>query len=253
MARFCTECGKELPDGVAFCTECGAKVYVKPKAKKSETVTEAAPKDEEVHTDREQTVLSQQSEPPTQQTQTPPQQTKPDTYTSPQQTNPDSPQQNYVPPQQNYVPPQQTGYVPPAADPANKVVGTGAFFGLILLFAIPIVGFIACVVMSFAPKNKNIKHFARAMLIWTIIAIVLIAILAAIITVITRSFINYIKQAIEEQIGDSEGIIGQIGDLEGIFGQTGDSEGILDQFGDLQDLLNQLQNGEFESLPTDYN
>ncbi len=25
MARFCTECGKEIADGVAFCTECGTK------------------------------------------------------------------------------------------------------------------------------------------------------------------------------------------------------------------------------------
>lgn len=24
MAKFCTECGKEIKDGVAFCTECGA-------------------------------------------------------------------------------------------------------------------------------------------------------------------------------------------------------------------------------------
>lgn len=25
MAKFCTYCGKELPDGATFCTECGAK------------------------------------------------------------------------------------------------------------------------------------------------------------------------------------------------------------------------------------
>ena len=25
MAKFCTGCGKEIPDGVTFCTECGTK------------------------------------------------------------------------------------------------------------------------------------------------------------------------------------------------------------------------------------
>ena len=25
MARFCTVCGSEIPDGALFCTECGAK------------------------------------------------------------------------------------------------------------------------------------------------------------------------------------------------------------------------------------
>ena len=42
----------------------------------------------------------------------------------------------------------------------------GAFFGLIVLFSIPIIGWIACIILAFAPKNKNIKNYARAKLIW---------------------------------------------------------------------------------------
>ncbi|MBE6036357.1 MAG: zinc-ribbon domain-containing protein [Clostridiales bacterium] len=30
MARFCTECGKEIAEGVAFCTECGTKAPAEP-------------------------------------------------------------------------------------------------------------------------------------------------------------------------------------------------------------------------------
>ena len=25
MAKFCTNCGKDIPEGIAFCTECGTK------------------------------------------------------------------------------------------------------------------------------------------------------------------------------------------------------------------------------------
>ena len=58
----------------------------------------------------------------------------------------------------------------------NAVVTTGAFFGLNLLFSLPAIGWIICIIMSFAPKNKNIKNFARSKLIWIIIAIILGAI-----------------------------------------------------------------------------
>ena len=125
MAKFCTECGKEIAAGVAFCTECGTKAPADPVSATTETVTEA--KDTKVET--------------------------PVVHT---------------PPAQSY-PAQQT-YTHPAPDPTSKVVGTGAYFGLMLLFAIPIIGQIACLIMAFAPKNKNIKHFARAQLIWTVIA-----------------------------------------------------------------------------------
>ena len=110
MAKFCTECGKEIAQGVAFCTECGTKAPADPETATTETVTEA--KDTKV-------------EPPV----------------------------VHTPPAQSYQA-QQT-YTQPAPDPASKVVGTGAYFGLLLLFAIPIIGQIACLIMAFAPKNKN--------------------------------------------------------------------------------------------------
>ena len=133
----------------------------------------------------------------------------------------------HTPPAQSY-PAQQT-YTQPAPDPTSKVVGTGAYFWLMLLFALPIIGFIACIIMAFAPKNKNIKHFARAQLIWMVIAIVLIGILVAVITLLTNSLMDYINQLTDGQFSD-------FGDL---FGQLGDLEGIMDQY----------QNGGLEGLP----
>ena len=184
MAKFCTECGKEIAQGVAFCTECGTKAPADPATATTETVTEA--KDTKVET--------------------------PVVHT---------------PPAQSY-PAQQT-YTPPAPDPASKVVGTGAYFGLMLLFAIPIIGQIACLIMAFAPKNKNIKHFARAQLIWMVIAIVLIGILVALLSVLTNTLMDYINQLTDGQFSDFGDLFGQLGDLEG--------------------LTEQFQNGGLEGLP----
>lgn len=82
----------------------------------------------------------------------------------------------------------------PAADAIDKVVSTGAYFGLMFLFAIPLIGLIACIIMAFAPKNPNIKNYARAMLIWTIIGLVLTGILIAVIAMLWDSLIDYISQ-----------------------------------------------------------
>lgn len=30
MVRFCTNCGKEIADGIAFCTECGTPTPAEP-------------------------------------------------------------------------------------------------------------------------------------------------------------------------------------------------------------------------------
>ena len=175
MAKYCTECGKEIAQGVAFCTECGTKAPADPATATTETVTEA--KDTKVET--------------------------PVVHT---------------PPAQSYQA-QQT-YTQPAPDPASKVVGTGAYFWLMLLFAIPIIGQIACLIMAFAPKNKNIKHFARAQLIWMVIGIIIAALVIGGIVLLVNTFSDYIAEA------------------------TGG------EFNGLGDLFEQFQNGGFEDMPS---
>ena len=49
----------------------------------------------------------------------------------------------------------------------------GICLGLQLLFALPIIGWIACIICAFAPENQNVKNYARATLIWLLIAVVL--------------------------------------------------------------------------------
>lgn len=43
-----------------------------------------------------------------------------------------------------------------------KPLSPWAYFGWQLLFAIPFVGFVLLIVMSFAPRNKNLKNFTRS-------------------------------------------------------------------------------------------
>ena len=187
MAKFCTECGKEIAEGIAFCTECGAK------AEASEPKPVSVP---------------------------PPVTQSPTTNTAQQ------------------VSYQQPSYSPPVADNQNKVISTGLYIGLMLLFAIPIIGFIACIIMAFAAKNKNIKNYAKATLIWMIIAFVLIGILVAIASVLVGTLTDYINQITD----------GQFGDFGDFFSQFND---IKDSMNDIGSITDQFQNGDLSSLPLD--
>ena len=165
MAKFCTECGSEIRDGIAFCTNCGAKA--------------------------EQATPAPQVMPEMQ----------PSTKPVPQPAAPPAPQ---------YTPAPQAK----AEIPADKTVSTGTFFGLMFLFSLPILGWLICLIMAFASKNKNIKHFARAMLIWLIIALVVGALIGLAINALINSITPFLEQAMGElgQIGSS----GDLGELEGM-------------------------------------
>jgi len=94
---------------------------------------------------------------------------------------PPAPYQPYTPPpppppQYAQNPPVMQMNAPPAPPPWNSpyaVVGTGTFFWLQILFTLPVIGWIFTIIMSFAPRRHNIRHFARAHLILFIIGIVI--------------------------------------------------------------------------------
>ena len=55
-----------------------------------------------------------------------------------------------------------------------KAMSTGTAFWLMLLFSIPVIGFIFSIILSCVGKKcKSRKNFARAVLIWNIIAIII--------------------------------------------------------------------------------
>ena len=180
MAKFCTECGSEIRDGIAFCTNCGAKA--------------------------EQDIPTPQVMPEMQ----------PSTKPVPQPAAPPAPQ---------YTPAPQAK----AEIPADKTVSTGTFFGLMFLFSLPILGWLICLIMAFASKNKNIKHFARAMLIWLIIALVI----GALVGLAVNALLNSVTPYLEEAMGE----LGQIGSS----GDLGELTELIEQFGSLGGMMGKLE------------
>ncbi len=159
MARFCNECGKEIPEGMSFCNSCGTPVQ-------QQSV-------------QSQTAPSQQ---PVQQVQT---QTK-----------------------------------APQAPLMDGSVSTGYFFGMMLVYAIPIVGWIACIVTAKKGKHQTKKNFAKAMLIWLIIGLVLSLITGLLVGWLSTVLIDYINELAAAELGE------------------------MGEIGEFQDLLNQLQQYE---------
>lgn len=153
MSKFCSNCGKEIADGMAFCQECGAKVDIPAENKpepKAEVDVQPAPV--------------------------------------------------YVPVSNN----QQT----PSEEEKFKTVKVSTYFWLNLVFAIPVIGLIINLIVAFAPKNKNIKNFAKSKLVWLLIAII-IFIIGFIITLVAGG-------SVLEQLS-----ISSIGDLiQSLFGGT---------------------------------
>ena len=82
---------------------------------------------------------------------------------------------------------QQT-YTPSA--PAAQPVSTAYYFWMMLLFAIPVIGLIVCLVTAFSGEDASRKNFSRAVLIWILVAIVLSIIVAIAIAAVGGSIMN---------------------------------------------------------------
>lgn len=243
MARYCTNCGHELPEGKSVCPECGF-----PAA--------------------EETPL------------------------------PQGPEEGMAPPPQAPQPPrieaeapkQQPNAAPvyvTAAPPESPPVSTGGFFGLEFLYKIPLVSFICSIVLSIAPKNKNVRHHAQAKLIWKIVGFVLLVGCLLLTGTALARFWDSFKAAYSEATGhefsfsdlqdmdpsdleDLQDFLEQygVGEIEGLdelqdimrqygmedFGDLEDVQVMLREYGieDIGDLRDYLrENGAYEGLPAD--
>ena len=105
------------------------------------------------------------------------------------ETPPQTQEQPATAEQQTYQP-RQTYTVPVSTPPAVQPVSTAYYFWMMLLFAIPVVGLIVCLVTAFSGDDTSRKNFSRAVLIWILVAIVLSIIVAIAIAAVGGSIMN---------------------------------------------------------------
>lgn len=209
MAKFCTECGHALTEEATVCPECGTKVQHS--ANPSSGRTEETQKATQTDTRQAEEVCPQcgtpyrpgvqfctecgtrRAESPAETNQTPvnPKPARP--------TQPDPMRANSAPMGVPYTP----APVAAAEDDmprggAYGVVSTGAFFWLDVLFKLPGLGWLFCIILSFAPKNYNIKHFARSRLIVLVIALICAGLLYAVFAI----FGDQIAAALQSFVSD---------------------------------------------------
>lgn len=147
MSKICANCGAALEDDAVFCPECGTRFGTVPAANEA-----PAP---EVRPEPQEDAVSEPAGP------------------GPE---PVRPQPDTVRPEQVWqtAPPAPAPLPVPAAEPEkrSKEISTAGYFWLMLLFAVPVVGFIAMLIFAGAVKNKNLRNFARAHVVWVIVALI---------------------------------------------------------------------------------
>ncbi|MGM9635141.1 MAG: zinc-ribbon domain-containing protein [Candidatus Avispirillum sp.] len=200
MAKFCEKCGTPMEDEAVFCPNCGtaAAPAVEDPAPVAEETAPApaveepapAPAVEEPAPEPAPAVVEPAPAVETAAAQEQSGFTYANAPQAPkQEAAPQEPQYRYQPAVQAqpvYQQPQPVYTVyaaPPSAESVieNQTVSTARFFWFRVLFAIPLVGFILSIVMSFAPKNKSFKHFARSYMIMNFIAIGIVLVICIVV------------------------------------------------------------------------
>ena len=169
------KCGSGLRDGAAFCTQCGTRV------------ASAIPSRPAVNPDPAQQ-RSRRAVSQTTQRITPQPIQRPVSQTAVSSARHEGTQRT-------------------AKKPAAQIVGTGAFFGFLFLFSIPVIGWLVCIMMAFAHKNPNVRHFARAILIWLIIALIISFLVGLAINALIQSATPYIEQITTAGTEELNGLI----------------------------------------------
>ena len=163
---FCTSCGKEIPENLKFCTACGAPVGEAAAAPAQQTAPSSQP--------------VQPATPVTQQPLVQP--------AAPVRTAPSPP----APPIPVYADRE------PSKGSPYAVVSTGGWFGTILLFCLPLIGLIFCIVFACGgTKNLNKRNMAKAFLIFMIIGLVI----GGLLVVLSLILGNWLQNLFQEAMG----------------------------------------------------
>ena len=177
---FCTQCGTRVEDGAAQCSQCGASLdpemmekVVGGQAEISEETPETSAP--EVDEKTEETSAEEQVAPEPQ---------------------PEPKTQQYY----------ETVY-------KEEPVGMGTFFGLELVYRIPVIGLLVAIIMSFAPKNKSLKNYSRSTVVWQLIGLAVTALLVFAAMYAFNALLDNLEEATGQSINDLEQLIERLEDL----------------------------------------
>jgi len=229
----CKECGAAVPAETRFCPVCG-KAVGEPEQYPSESEN---PEWHAADTYASADILASQL-PPVSFKELRPEEPAPHeinpsrsgTTPTARSSQPVYTQPSYSQPPPAYMqPPVRKGYErydPPPYGSPYAVMGTGSYIGLMILFRIPVIGFIACLIVSFAARNRNMRNFARAELVLAIIIMLILVAVFFIIrwfwAIIVENIENYFRNAIYNSIYNS------VPELSDIFPELSDAFPELD-------------------------
>lgn len=112
--------------------------------------------------------------------------------------------------QQEPIASEQTPVTPQKPQKSKETVGFWEFLGMIALFSVPVIGFIALIVFMFSPKRKSLKNYARAMMTWLVVRLV-VAVL--IVCLVITAVGNLLLPTINESLGVEFDSILQVAEL----------------------------------------
>ena len=179
MANTCMKCGTGLRDGAAFCTQCGTRVASAIPSRPAVNPDPAQQRSRRAVSQTTQRITPQPIQRPVSQTVS----------------------------QTAVFSARHEGTQHTAKKPAAQIVGTGAFFGFLFLFSIPVIGWLICIMMAFTHKNPNVRHFSRAILIWLIIALIISFLVGLAINALIQSATPYIEQITAAGTEELNGLI----------------------------------------------
>ncbi|MBR6704832.1 MAG: zinc ribbon domain-containing protein [Lachnospiraceae bacterium] len=182
MEKFCTNCGSPIEEGTLFCPECGQKLDVQPAAPATNFVAAAAAAVPPV----EAAPAAAPAEPATSYSYGYGAPAQPKNEPAPAPA-PAPVQPAAEPAPQPFTHENEYGTVSNEAAVGSPVVKTSAYFWLSLLFAIPVIGLIVMIIMACAAKNKNLKHWTRALLIWILVGLIISVILGLVAWIIGKN------------------------------------------------------------------
>jgi len=100
--------------------------------------------------------------------------------------------------------------MPAAADKTRAVMSTAGFFGWTLLFGIPVLGWLICLISAFTGGNLNRRNYSRALIIFFLIGLAF--------SILFYLAFNWVFGLLFNDImGTTNDVLGNVGDMIKLF------------------------------------